>query len=77
MIVMSTSGNSPNLIKAAQVAREKGLITMGMLGGSGGKLKSLVDRALIVPHMSTQRIQEEHLFMIHLLVELVEKDLFA
>lgn len=77
LILLSTSGNSPNLIKAAQVAREKGIITLAMLGGTGGKLGDAADRSVIVPHRSTQRIQEEHLFMIHTLVEFVEQDLFA
>ena len=77
LFVISTSGNSANLIKAAQTAREKGLICVGLLGGTGGKLTTAVDRALIVPHPSTQRIQEEHTFIIHLLVELVEGDLFS
>jgi D-sedoheptulose 7-phosphate isomerase len=77
LVVMSTSGNSPNLVKAAQVARKNGLITLALLGGNGGKLGKMVERALVVPHPSTQRIQEEHLFIMHILVELVEKDLFA
>jgi D-sedoheptulose 7-phosphate isomerase len=75
LFVISTSGNSPNLIKAVQTAKELGLLTAGLLGGTGGKLAFLVDRALIIPHPSTQRIQEEHIFVIHLLVELVESDL--
>ena len=77
LVVLSTSGNSPNLVKAAQVARKNGLITVALLGGNGGKLGKMVERALVVPHPSTQRIQEEHLFIMHILVELVEKDLFA
>ncbi|UCC43566.1 MAG: SIS domain-containing protein [Candidatus Zixiibacteriota bacterium] len=77
LIVLSTSGNSPNLVKAVKEAKSRGLIVLALLGGTGGKLKELVDRVLIVPHTSTQRIQEEHLFMVHTLVELVEKDLFA
>ncbi len=76
LFVISTSGNSPNLIKAVQTAKELGLLTAGLLGGIGGKLAFLVDRALIIPHPSTQRIQEEHIFVIHLLVEIVESDLF-
>ena len=76
LIVISTSGDSVNLIKAARTARERGLLTAGLLGGKGGKLVSKVDRALVVPHVSPQRIQEEHIFVIHLLVELVESDLF-
>ena len=77
LIVISTSGNSPNLIKAVQTARDKGILATGLLGGTGGKLKDLVDRPLIIPHLSTQRIQEEHIFIIHLLVELVERDLIG
>jgi len=46
-----------------------------LLGGNGGKLLSLCDKKLIVPDSSTQRIQEEHIFLIHLLVELIESDL--
>jgi D-sedoheptulose 7-phosphate isomerase len=75
LFVISTSGNSENLIKAVQTARERGLLTVGLLGGDGGKLASMVDRALVVPHQSTQRIQEEQIFIIHNLVEMVESDL--
>lgn len=76
LFVISTSGNSPNLVTAVRSAKGLGLLTGGLLGGKGGKLGRLVDRALIIPHLSTQRIQEEHIFVIHLLVELVESDLF-
>ncbi len=76
LFVISTSGNSSNLVKAAHTAKELGLLTSGLLGDKGGKLSGIVDRALIIPHPSTQRIQEEHIFVIHLLVELVESDLF-
>lgn len=72
LFVMSTSGNSANLIKAVQTAREKKMLTIGLLGKSGGQLANMVDRALIIPHPSTQRIQEEHIFIIHFLVEMVE-----
>ncbi len=75
LFVISTSGNSPNLIKAVHAAHERGMICVGLLGSKGGKLAPMVDRALIIPHPSTQRIQEEHSFIIHLLVELVESDL--
>jgi len=75
LVVISTSGNSANLIKAVQTSREKGMISVGLLGGTGGKLAPMVDRAIVVPHPSTQRIQEEHTFIIHLLVELVESGL--
>jgi D-sedoheptulose 7-phosphate isomerase len=75
LILISTSGNSVNLIKAAESARAMNLLTVGLLGGDGGKLLSLCDKKLIVPHTLTQRIQEEHIFLIHLLVELIESDL--
>ncbi len=76
-LVISTSGNSPNLVAGVRVARERGLLTAGLLGRKGGQLIALVDRSLVVPHTSVQRIQEEHIFIIHVLVELVESDLFA
>jgi D-sedoheptulose 7-phosphate isomerase len=76
LFVISTSGNSMNLVTAARTAKELGMLTVGLLGNDGGSLVGIVDRALVVPHVSTQRIQEEHIFIIHLLVELVESDLF-
>jgi D-sedoheptulose 7-phosphate isomerase len=76
-LVLSTSGNSDNLVYAVRTARERGLLTAALLGGRGGKLAKQVERSLIVPHPSTQRIQEEHIFIIHLLVELIESDLFG
>lgn len=75
LLLISTSGNSPNLIRAVQVARELGLLTAALLGGSGGRLIKLVNKALVIPHQSTARIQEEQIFLIHLLVELIESDL--
>ncbi len=75
LLLISTSGNSANLLRAAETAHHKGLRTAALLGGTGGKLASLVDKKLIVPHTSVQRIQEEQIFLIHLLVELVESDL--
>lgn len=77
LFLISTSGNSTNLIEAANVARDRGILATGLLGGKGGELARLVDHPLIVPHNSTQRVQEEHAFIIHLLVELVEGDLFG
>jgi len=77
LIVMSTSGNSENLVRAVAAARQKQVITAGLLGGDGGKLVKQVDKPLVIPHPMTQRIQEEHLFLVHQLVELVEQGLFA
>ncbi len=75
LIVISTSGNSGNLVKAVKAAQEKKVLTVGLLGCDGGELGKMVGRKLVVPHSSTQRIQEEHIFLIHLLVELIEGDL--
>ena len=75
LFVMSTSGNSTNIINAVQVAKDRNMISVGLLGGNGGKLAKMVDRAIVIPHPSTQRVQEEHIFIIHLLVGLVESDL--
>jgi D-sedoheptulose 7-phosphate isomerase len=77
LLAISTSGNSANLLRAASVAREKGMLTAALLGGNGGRLAELVERCLIIPHHDTQRIQEEHSFVIHLLVETIESDLFG
>jgi D-sedoheptulose 7-phosphate isomerase len=77
LLLISTSGNSPNLIKAAEVARVRGLIIAALLGGDGGKVAAAADKTLIVPSTSVQRIQEEQIFLIHLLVELIESDLYG
>jgi D-sedoheptulose 7-phosphate isomerase len=77
LFIISTSGNSANLVAAAKAARTRGLLTIGLLGGDGGKLAGMVERKLIVPHDVVQRIQEEQIFLIHLLVELLEGELFG
>ena len=77
LFLISTSGNSENLIKAAQVARRRGVAVFALLGCNGGKLKRYAVKKVIVPSDSVQRIQEEHIFIIHNLVHLVEQDLFA
>jgi D-sedoheptulose 7-phosphate isomerase len=77
LIVLSTDGNPPNLIRAAQTSRDMGILSAGLLGGNGGKLQTLLDRPLVIPHTNRQRIREEHLFILHLLAELIERDLCA
>jgi D-sedoheptulose 7-phosphate isomerase len=77
LLVLSTSGNSTNVIQAVESATKQSLITGALLGGVGGALKGKIENAVIIPSESTQRIQEEHKFVIHLLVELVESDLFG
>jgi D-sedoheptulose 7-phosphate isomerase len=75
LILHSTSGESANLIRAAQAARARGVATVAFLGRNGGRLKGLVDEALVVPSDITSHIQEVHLAVEHLIVELVEDGL--
>ena len=73
---ISTSGNSPNVLKALEVAKGLGLYTVGLSGGEGGKMKVLCDYLVLVPSKETPRIQEGHLLFLHLVSELVEELLF-
>jgi D-sedoheptulose 7-phosphate isomerase len=75
LFTISTSGNSQNLINAVKTAKARQMITVGLLGSDGGQLLTMVEKALVVPHPSTQRVQEEHIFIIHNLVALIESDL--
>lgn len=75
LIAISTSGNSANVIRAAKRAREKGGAVIGWLGKDGGRLKELVDVALVVPSHDTARIQEMHITVGHLLCEIVDKSI--
>ncbi len=76
-IAISTSGNSPSVLKGAAAARESGLTIIGWTGHQGGKLASLVDHSFVVPSAVTARIQESHITLGHVLCELIEEDLFA
>jgi D-sedoheptulose 7-phosphate isomerase len=69
---ITTSGQSPNVIKALEVARGMGIGTIGFLGGDGGSAASLCDVALIVPSMETARVQEAHITLGHAILELLE-----
>jgi D-sedoheptulose 7-phosphate isomerase len=75
LLVISTSGNSKNLLEAVTVARKKGTKTIGLLGKGGGELKNLVDVAIVVPSQITARIQEIHTLCVHLLIEGTEINL--
>lgn len=77
LLVISTSGNSGNLVKAVEKAREKKVKVIAFLGGSGGKLLPIVDRAIVIPSSNTQRIQEGHITVAHIICELVENELYA
>ncbi len=71
----STSGESPNVIRAAQSAKARGVTVVGFLGHAGGRLKDLADMVLIVPSNDTARIQEIHLAIEHLICSMVEERL--
>jgi D-sedoheptulose 7-phosphate isomerase len=76
VIGISTSGNSPNVKKALDLSRENGCRTIGLLGKDGGPIKDGVDMAIIVAAVDTPRIQEGHITIIHIICELVERELF-
>ena len=75
-IAISTSGNSPNVIEALDVARKKGLFTVGLTGQTGGKMQDRVAVLFRVPSRQTPRIQETHILLGHILFELIERELF-
>jgi D-sedoheptulose 7-phosphate isomerase len=77
LLAISTSGNSPNVIKAVEKAQSKGMKVIGFLGGDGGELKSRVDLPIIIPSTNTQRIQEGHITIAHIICELVEDKLYG
>jgi len=77
LIAISTSGTSRNIVRAAARAREKEILTIGLLGGTGGVLAGMVDLAIMVPSTSVQHIQESHIAIGHILCELVEETLYG
>jgi D-sedoheptulose 7-phosphate isomerase len=77
LIGLSTSGNSKNIIKAFEIAREKKITTVGLTGASGGQMKSLSDYLINVPSTDTPRIQESHILAGHIICQLVEENIFT
>lgn len=76
LLAISTSGNSENVVKAAEAARQKDMIVIGLTGKNGGKLAELCDVNINVPHQGyADRIQEIHIKVIHILIFLIEKQL--
>jgi D-sedoheptulose 7-phosphate isomerase len=69
---ITTSGKSANILRALETARKLGITTVGLLGGDGGPVRALCDHALIVPDTETMRIQECHITLGHIILELVE-----
>ncbi len=77
VIGISTSGNSPNVLAGVKAARKLGAVTVGFTNEKGGKLRGLVDHCLCVPSTDTQRVQECHITVGHVLCDLIEGSLFG
>ena len=77
LIGLSTSGNSANVVKAFEMAKQKEMITIGFTGFTGGAMKEISDYLLNVPSTDTPRIQESHILLGHIICELVEARLFG
>jgi D-sedoheptulose 7-phosphate isomerase len=76
LVGISTSGNSENVLRAVRQAKSQGLITIGLLGGSGGKIINECDYTVVVPSKVTARIQESHILIGHIWCEIIEETLF-
>ena len=72
VLAITTSGQSENIVQGVLMAKKKGALTLGLLGKDGGKVQELLDRAVVVPSDDTQRIQEAHLVIEHILCELID-----
>lgn len=71
---ISTSGNSKNILRAAEIAKQKKMVVVALTGNNGGELSDLADVEIRVPHMGyADRIQEIHIKVIHILINLIEK----
>lgn len=77
LVAISTSGNSPNIIRAIDRAKLLGMVVVGMTGATGGKMADLCDLLVNIPSEDTPRIQESHILVGHIICELVEKSLFS
>jgi D-sedoheptulose 7-phosphate isomerase len=76
LFCISTSGNSPNILKAIEVAKSRAILVVGMTGETGGKMGNLCDFLLNVPSNDTPRIQESHILLGHIICQLVEERMF-
>ena len=77
LLAISTSGHSPNVVRAVEEAHRRGLHTLGLLGKDGGRLKDIVHIALVVPSSNTQRIQEVHITIGHILCGTLERRMLS
>jgi len=75
LVLHSTSGESPNVVRAAQAAKAKGVAVVALLGKGGGRLRELVDEGLVIPSDETPRVQELHLAIEHIICDIVEGEL--
>jgi D-sedoheptulose 7-phosphate isomerase len=75
LVGITTSGNSKNVLNALEVSKKKGIVTIGLLGKSGGDAAGFVDQSIIVPSNSTARVQEMHILIGHILCDLIEEGL--
>lgn len=76
LVGISTSGNSPNVVKAMLNAKEIGMLTVGFTGSKGGKMKEICDIMIQVPCDDTPRIQEAHILVGHIICQLIEEEMF-
>ena len=76
LVGISTSGNSPNVVKAMLNAKEIGMVTVGFTGSKGGKMKEICDIMIQVPSDDTPRIQEVHILVGHIICQLIEEEMF-
>ena len=76
LVGISSSGNSPNVLHAVEAAKERNMMSIGLLGKDGGKLGAIVDIPVVVPHILTARIQEVHIFILHFWSAAIERRLF-
>ncbi len=76
LVALSTSGNSPNILKAIETAQVKEMIVVGMTGQTGGKMRNMCDFLINVPSRDTARIQESHIMIGHIICEIVESSIF-
>ncbi len=75
LVAISTSGNSPNILKAVETARQRSMFTVALTGKGGGRLAAACDLAIVVPSNRTSRIQEAHIIIGHMMCQFVEEEL--
>ena len=76
LIALSTSGNSENVVNAVKMANSLGMLSVGMSGATGGKIKDLCQHNIIIPSSNTARIQEAHILVGHIFCQIIEEEIF-